>query len=164
MPVEPSRPAGGRVHSFRRTAGQIDELKACCQLWRAGDERFWSFDDVLLALSRAGSLGYFAADREDGPWQGVILADVGPFSADLLYVYVKAEYRRAGVGQELLAALLAELTRRPQIEALFLEVRESNRSAQALYRKMGLTLVGRRKAYYANGEDAQVLRYELVRP
>ena len=152
-----------RIFPFTRSPAQIAELRACCQLWAFGPERFWSFEDVLAALSRSGSLGYYASSRPDGPWQGVLLADVGPFTADLLYVYVKRDARRHGVGRALLLELLDELASREQIESLFLEVRESNKGAQALYHGLGLKLIGRRKAYYANGEDAQVLRYEFRR-
>jgi ribosomal-protein-alanine N-acetyltransferase len=48
------------------------------------------------------------------------------------------------------------------VEEVFLEVRESNRSAQALYLAYGFRAVGQRAAYYRNPrEDALVLRLEL---
>jgi ribosomal-protein-alanine N-acetyltransferase len=43
-------------------------------------------------------------------------------------------------------------------DALTLEVRASNTSAQALYRRFGFSAAGVRKGYYAdNGEDAIVM-------
>lgn len=47
-------------------------------------------------------------------------------------------------------------------ETAFLEVRESNTAAQALYRALGFTSVGRRRSYYrAPREDALVLAAAL---
>lgn len=153
-----------RVFLFTRSEKQLGELRECCRAWQNGDDRFWAFDDVLQALSRPGALGYFAADSEDGSWHGVALVDVGPYTADLLYIYVRPGTRRQGVGLALLKRVKEDLTARPQIEALFLEVRISNKGAQALYFGCGMEVIGRRKAYYANGEDAQVFRYEFPRP
>ena len=47
----------------------------------------------------------------------------------------------------------------------YLEVRESNTSARALYARHGFRPVGQRSAYYRNPrEDALVLRLELSQP
>lgn len=159
------------VRPFTRNAAEVAELRRFCQLWRDGAERFWSFDDVLAALSRSGSVAYYAtADLLAGStdtgaaWQGVILADVGPFTADLLYVYVAKEHRGAGVARHLVERLTEELAARPQIEALLLEVRASNQPAQRLYESFGMVQVDRRKSYYSDGEDALVYRLEMQRP
>ena len=48
------------------------------------------------------------------------------------------------------------------MDEVFLEVRESNRSAQALYLGHGFRPVGQRAAYYRNPkEDALVLRLAM---
>jgi ribosomal protein S18 acetylase RimI-like enzyme len=44
---------------------------------------------------------------------------------------------------------------------LVLEVRPSNRRAIRLYRHLGYDVVGRRPRYYADGEDALVMTFEL---
>lgn len=149
------------VHAFVRSEAEIAELRRCCALWQAGPERFWGFDDVLKALSRSGSLGFYAAARQGGPWDGVILADVGPFSADLLYVFVMPHARQRGVGRQLVERLVEELRGRPELEALFLEVRASNLGAQKLYESLAMTRIDRRKGYYADGEDALVYKLDL---
>jgi [ribosomal protein S18]-alanine N-acetyltransferase len=77
---------------------------------------------------------------------------------------VSPEFRRRGVGEALLAAGLA-IFRRSRMEEVFLEVRESNTSARALYARHGFRPVGQRSAYYRNPkEDALVLRLELSQP
>jgi ribosomal protein S18 acetylase RimI-like enzyme len=151
------------LHRFVRSEPQVNALRAMCGEWQTGDERFWAFDDVLEAVSRPASLAFFAAATPASGWDGVIIADVGPFTADLLYVHVRPPARRHGLGRRLVERLLDELEGRPQIESLFLEVRASNAGAQALYAQLGLAPVGRRRAYYQNGEDALVLRYVFER-
>lgn len=70
---------------------------------------------------------------------------------------VRTMWRRRGLGELLLLALLDEASRLGASRAT-LEVRVSNLGAQALYTKYGFEQVGRRKAYYNdNQEDALIL-------
>jgi len=70
---------------------------------------------------------------------------------------VGAVFRRQGLGELLLVALLDEALRWSASRAT-LEVRVSNAAAQALYIKYGFEQAGRRKAYYNdNQEDALIL-------
>jgi ribosomal-protein-alanine N-acetyltransferase len=74
-----------------------------------------------------------------------------------LNLAVSPEFRRQGIGRALLRAGLAYFRKR-RVEEVFLEVRESNLSAQALYLSYGFRPVGQRSAYYRNPkEDALVL-------
>ena len=59
---------------------------------------------------------------------------------ELLNIAVDPAYRRRGVADELLGALPAG--------RIFIEVRESNAAARALYEGSGFTLIGRRRGYY----------------
>lgn len=69
--------------------------------------------------------------------------------------------RRRGVARALLDAIIAE-ARDSRIARLFLEVRESNAAARALYASMGFRPIARRPRYYRKPvEDAIVLRLEL---
>jgi [ribosomal protein S18]-alanine N-acetyltransferase len=78
----------------------------------------------------------------------------------VLKVATMPEYRRQG-----LARRLMELAESHAVEmggeTVTLEVRESNRVAFALYLSIGFALVGRRKAYYMDGEDALVMTKRL---
>ncbi|MCL2309047.1 MAG: ribosomal protein S18-alanine N-acetyltransferase [Proteobacteria bacterium] len=86
--------------------------------------------------------------------------------AELLNLAIAKPWRRRGLGHFLVATLLQSALRygAPQV---FLEVRESNTGAQALYRQMGFEVVGSRKAYYAcpegKREDAWVMRWQEKR-
>ena len=78
--------------------------------------------------------------------------------SELGNVAVAEEARGAGIGRALVEAVVERVRARGSREC-FLEVRESNQVAQALYRDMGFEVVGRRKAYYALPlEDALVMR------
>jgi ribosomal-protein-alanine N-acetyltransferase len=106
----------------------------------------WSFG--LVAESESAVIGYMVGREAAG-------------TGEVLNLAVDPPFRRRGVAQALLEAGLAALARRG-VDEVFLEVRESNAAAQALYAGAGFRIVGRRSAYYRNPvEDALVLRLEL---
>ena len=68
----------------------------------------------------------------------------------------------AGIGAQLLDALLGEADRR-RVPVVLLEVRADNELAQGLYRRRGFAEVGRRRGYYQpSGADAVVMKRELL--
>ena len=74
-------------------------------------------------------------------------------------VAVAGTARRRGLGARLLAELL-ERAHKAGARNVFLEVRESNRAARALYEKWAFVESGRRKCYYrAPDEDAILYRF-----
>lgn len=98
----------------------------------------------FCALAGGKAVGYA------GMWQ---VLDEG----HITNIAVHPEFRQCGLGSALMEVLLAEAERR-DIKALTLEVRKSNFSAQALYRKYGFSDGGMRKKYYAdNNEDAIIM-------
>ncbi len=77
--------------------------------------------------------------------------------AHVTTIGVNPAYRGQGVG-ELLFLGLVDISREMKAARMTLEVRVSNASAQALYRKYGLEVAGMRKRYYSdNGEDAYIM-------
>jgi ribosomal-protein-alanine N-acetyltransferase len=75
--------------------------------------------------------------------------------AHVMELAVRPDARRRGVGSALLEAACAAACSTGG--ACLLEVRESNSGAVALYTRSGFTLVGRRKAYYPDGEAALLM-------
>lgn len=72
-------------------------------------------------------------------------------------VAVHPDHRRSGVGS-VLVEQLCHAAVAAGCEAMTLEVRVSNTSAQALYRRFGFAPAGVRKNYYADaGEDALIM-------
>jgi ribosomal-protein-alanine acetyltransferase len=75
---------------------------------------------------------------------------------ELENIVVAPAARRKGLGKRLLDALLAA-ARKQNSGSVFLEVRESNQAARALYEKAGFRQSGRRRSYYANPTEEGVL-------
>jgi [ribosomal protein S18]-alanine N-acetyltransferase len=74
---------------------------------------------------------------------------------------VSDEARRTGIGARLLDHAL-EIVRERRCQIVFLEVRESNAAARALYASRAFEVAGRRSKYYRKPvEDALVLRRAL---
>lgn len=68
---------------------------------------------------------------------------------ELENIVVAPEVRGQRIGTRLMEDLLAR-AEQTNSQLVFLEVRESNTSARALYEKLGFQQTGRRKSYYSN--------------
>jgi ribosomal-protein-alanine N-acetyltransferase len=70
----------------------------------------------------------------------------------IINMAIDPEYRGKGIGKRLMQHVLNDE------EVFFLEVRVSNETAKKVYEKYGFTVIDTRKGYYADGEDALVMR------
>jgi ribosomal-protein-alanine N-acetyltransferase len=107
---------------------------------------------VVLVAEEEGAVraihGFLAAKEVAGEWEIENLA-------------VRETARRRGVGLRLLHEFL-QLVHRRKGKAIYLEVRESNEAARALYSKCTFVEAGRRKSYYRNPEeDALILKFSF---
>ncbi len=74
--------------------------------------------------------------------------------AHIIAIAVRNNYRRMGIGEGLLISVI-EVASQLNANVITLEVRASNEIAQALYKKYGFRVAGRRPRYYSdNAEDA----------
>jgi len=76
---------------------------------------------------------------------------------DVISVGVLPSARKQGVGEALMKALM-QRAKEAEAESLCLDVRASNAPAIALYSKLGFTAVGKRRAYYRDGEDSLTMQ------
>ena len=113
----------------------------------------WAADAFARLLSMPGCFAIMAE-------AGFVLARVAADEAEIVMLAVLPTARRRGLGQRLLGQAMAHAAG-AGARAMFLEVAESNRAAQALYAAAGFTLVGRRPRYYPDSADALVLRRAL---
>ena len=82
--------------------------------------------------------------------------------AHLANIAVHEAHRRQGIGERLLIEAI-ELAIERKARFITLEVRASNKIAQALYGKYGLVEVGTRRGYYMdNKEDAVIMTAEAI--
>jgi ribosomal-protein-alanine N-acetyltransferase len=70
-------------------------------------------------------------------------------------IAVVPEFRRRGLAERLLNYVFEACG---DCTDVFLEVRESNTAAFNLYKKIGFDVLGVRRSYYRNGEDALVMK------
>ena len=95
---------------------------------------------------------------------GYFVLMVAAQEAHLLNLSIDSANQRRGLGSGLLRDA-ADLARRLGARNVFLEVRPSNRGAQALYTRFGFRKIGTRRGYYpahAGREDALVLTLPLA--
>jgi len=134
--------------------------------------------DAVLAIEHASfgdpwNLRAFA-DLIDDPRVAFLVAEVGGRVRGYVVAWfvldegeignlaVASDARRQGLGARLLDGAIAEV-RKSDVDTLYLEVRDSNSAARALYASRGFVEVGRRREYYRRPkEDALVLRLDLV--
>ena len=74
----------------------------------------------------------------------------------MMNVAVHPDYRRRGIAEKLIMALVQALKERKS-HWLMLEVRASNEPAIKLYEKLGFSEVGRRKNYYDSPKEDAIL-------
>ena len=138
-----------------------EDLPHVSGIERSSYEFPWShgiFRDCLLA-------GYQCVVLErDGDVAGYVILSVAAGEAHILNICVDAEFRGMGYGELLLNEILFR-ARTADVGEIFLEVRPSNESALALYKKKGFHLVANRLSYYQarqGREDACVLVKKLT--
>lgn len=81
----------------------------------------------------------------------------------LVSIAVLPGYRRRGIGSALLAETIRVMRDVYRVEAIYLEVRVSNRPAISLYEKFGFRKARVIRGYYSDGEDAYVMVKRLAR-
>lgn len=123
------------------------------------------FSDPWSRHSFASVLGepavHFAVATAGDRVVGYIVAWFIAGDGEIGNIAVDDAFRGQGIGGRLLDAAL-EAARARGVEAVYLEVRESNAAAQRMYAHRGFSHVGRRRRYYRRPEeDALILRLVL---
>lgn len=117
--------------------------------WSARDFRECITSDVEFLVAEAAG---------GGDVTGYVVAHDAADEGEILNLAVVPARHRSGIGRALVERVLADLAARGA-RRVFLEVRESNAGARALYAALGFREVGRRPRYYRRPiEDAVVLR------
>lgn len=145
-------------HAALADVEQVAELELTCF---TSDP--WPRQSFESFIDRAGVTFIVAEDpgREKAIVGYAVLIQVAD-EAELLNLAVAGDSRRSGIGSSLLQSLL-EAAARDGIRTVYLEVRDSNAAARALYAAHGFVEVGRRRGYYQRPtEDALIL--QRVRP
>jgi ribosomal-protein-alanine N-acetyltransferase len=119
------------------------------------------WNENMIISSWESRLSCWLIAEIDGCVAGYVGSEAVLDSADMMNIAVAPAYRKRGIAEALIKALVEHLQQR-DILFLLLEVRVSNAPAIALYNKLCFEQVGRRPRYYTNPrEDALILRKEL---
>lgn len=118
----------------------------------------WSRESILREVQENQCARYMVL-REDGKaiaYAGVwFIIDEG----HITNIAVHPDKRGMGYGERVTRDMI-QLAADSGMVWMTLEVRRSNKAAQALYHKLGFIDVGYRKRYYENSEDALIMALE----
>ena len=113
----------------------------------------WTLEQIQADLSQDQTWYFLAYDGEEVI--AFLAIQENLFEAEALQIAVKKAYQGQGIASALFATL-------PIDKEIFLEVRKSNKRAQAFYKKENMTIIAERKAYYHDPvEDAIIMKREI---
>ncbi|MGQ4892681.1 MAG: GNAT family N-acetyltransferase [Candidatus Njordarchaeia archaeon] len=119
-------------------------------MWRL----FSDISFVAVDTKRDKVIGYILDKRDQG--KSFFNTDRIVEKGHVFSIAVLPEYRGRGIGSALLAIGFSTMFKKG-LEEIYLEVRVSNIPAIRLYELFGMKVVGVVKAYYADGEDANIM-------
>ena len=132
------------------------DLKSILDIQKNELRPFWSekqildvCDDIYVLKDKSIILGFIVIKK--------ISRD-----AEIHNLIIKDKYRNQGFGKVLVKLMLDKLEK--SINRIYLEVAVNNEPALRLYKALGFTEIGRRKAYYNEGKlrrDAITMRLEV---
>jgi [ribosomal protein S18]-alanine N-acetyltransferase len=160
--ARPAAPTASAGPAATVRAAAATDLPALAEIEEAAFADPWSAGGLAAELDHPEALILVAVDGESGVCGYAAFRRLAE-EAELLRVAVRPGRRRRGIAQLLVSAGLAHLEAL-ETSACHLEVRAGNGAAAALYRSLGFAVVGRRRAYYNDGEDALLLSLPLPRP
>ena len=134
-----------------------ERLDALLEVEENAFSKPWSRQQFLGELA-SDATRYFLAEA-DGRIVGYAGAWLIVDEVQITNIAVHSDYRRLGIGKALLSHLL-NATQKEGATFYSLEVRRSNRPAQALYESQGFSVQGERKNYYGD-EDALIMLKEF---
>lgn len=118
----------------------------------------WNLNQFQGELSSSSSLALVY--ELEGELVAYLMVQLLGEEAELLSIAVKASHKRKGTGSRLWTEGLLQLKEKG-VQKIFLEVRESNTSAQLFYKKHQFVFYDLRKWYYSDGENALLFRFDF---
>ena len=132
------------------------DISAVFDIEKRAYEHGWT-EGILNDCLRVGYLCWTVQIDQRMVGYGILSVAAG--EAHLLNLAIDPEFQRRGLGRRVLHFLL-EMAQKQGAETMFLEVRDSNKTAVALYLEEGFNQIGVRNNYYPtdNGrEDAVIM-------
>ncbi len=120
----------------------------------------WLEEDFIRCLRQRNCIG-MVAEHEDRV-VGFMIYELHKTRIHVLNVAVADDYRRRGVGSQMVAKLIAKLSSQLFFRVV-LEVRETNLAAQLFFRENGFRAVSVLRDFCENNDDAYAMQY-VCRP
>lgn len=150
-----------RLRTVVRKA-MISDLPRILEIGKASLHSTYSEKDLYFDMQE-NPIAYFYTALVDGYVVGYLDFFVTFNSATIVQIAVDEAYRKKGIGNLLLGAMIRECEAQGEpVEFLTLEVRKSNENAQRFYKKHKFAPVTVKKAYYDDGEDAVYMVRSLI--
>jgi len=130
-----------------------NDLNQVLQIERICFKHPYDYFTFLYFLMREPD-GFYVAE-EDGHIVGYVISSVRGGKGNIISIAVIPEFRRKGIGSELMEESLNFLSKR--VDCVELQVKVSNIEAISFYRKLGFEEIGFISNYYPDGEDALVM-------
>lgn len=113
----------------------------------------WTLGQIASSMTSQDEDYYLAYEGQE--LVGFLVVQTVLDEMEILQIAVKADFQRLGIASQLMATVM------DWDGDIFLEVRESNSAAQALYTRQHFTKIGKRKDYYRHPvEDAVIMKRE----
>ena len=143
---------------------EIEDVAAISKLeHEAFPEDAWSEATMRSEIESAHTGYWTLTDGEQIFGYVGVLAGQGSGEADVQTIVVAPQVRRDNWGTRMLLTAL-EWAQERGAKQVFLEVRESNDGARAMYERLSFEGIGRREGYYAgSGEAAILMRGQVER-
>lgn len=118
---------------------------------------YTNYPETFIVAEEGGKVVGYVMCRIEAVFSGLSLARRG----HVISIAVLPEYRRRGIGEALLKEALNAMVNHYGVRDCYLEVRVSNTPAINLYKKLGFKIERVIREYYADGENAYLMRIKL---
>lgn len=141
------------VSVSKMVVGDLDEVMA---IENVSFPLPWPRNFFVEELAKSLTRAYTARKKDDRTLIGYCVNTLVLDELHILNVAAHPQFRRMGISKRLIKHSIETNT---EVRVAFLEVRENNAPAKNLYFSLGFKVIGRRKAYYDNGEDALTMAW-----
>ena len=138
---------------MKQTMSKGSEMETARQIWDLLSDVYeqspWTLEQIESDLAQESTHYFYLFNQQE--MVGFLAIQDLAGELEITNIAVKKDFQGQGVASRLLENL------QHRQEPIFLEVRDSNLAARALYQKNGFHEIGRRKHYYHNPIEDAVL-------
>ena len=130
---------------------ELKDIPDVHDIFKNSIKSFWSLDELTKELYN--DIAFYLVSETDGSVSGFCGAWLVLEEAQITNIAIREDLRNTGIGKKLFKTFIKELLLK-NIDVIYLEVRESNTSAQKFYESLDFEKMGIRKRFYSDGENA----------